>query len=114
MANAKEDKESPLPPERIDHNTKCKPPDQFQVREEVEGSGWCKLFNKARHVDPALHPEGSRASERVRKEHEKNAGVDSDVPVSDRADRVYILIEELVREAQSGIEGTYGAVVGAY
>ena len=113
MANPKEHKESPLPPEWINCNTESEPPYQLQVSEEIEGPGWCKLFNEASHVNPALHPEGSWAGERVRKEHEKDAGVNSDVPVSDRADSVYILIDVSVREAKSAFEWTYGAVVGA-
>jgi hypothetical protein len=113
MANPKEHKESPLPPEWINCNTESEPPDQFQVSEEIEGPGWCKSFHKASHVDPALHPEGSWAGERVGEEHEKDPGVDSYVPVSDRANSIYILTDVSVREAKSAFEWTYSAVVGA-
>jgi len=69
VSNTEEHKERPLPPERVDYNAEREPPDQFQVREEVKGSGRRELLQRARHIDPALHPEWTRARKRVREEH---------------------------------------------
>ena len=70
-AHTEEDEERPLPPERIDHDAKDEPVDQFGVGEEVEGAGRGATLEELGHVDPSFHPLWSRPCERVDEEHEK-------------------------------------------
>lgn len=57
---AEEDEQGPLPAERIEGHAEDEPPDQLEVREEVEWPGGRRRLQEPRHVDPALHPELAR------------------------------------------------------
>ena len=86
--NVEEQEERPLVSKGIDGDAEAEPPYQLQVREEIESSRRGEVLQHACHLDPALHPERSRARERIREEHEEDMGVDPDVPASNGADGI--------------------------
>jgi hypothetical protein len=88
LPNAHKGEKRPFPPERVNRDAEHKPPDQLQVREEIKCRRRRSRFQEACHVDPALHPEGPGAREGVHEEHQEDARVDADVPVTDCADGV--------------------------
>ena len=88
MNYTEEHEQRPLPPERIDQDDEDEPIDEFGVGEEIESSSRCKRFNRARHVDPPLHPVFMRGGQGVDKEHEQKPGVDTDMHVSNSSDGV--------------------------
>jgi hypothetical protein len=97
MTNSGEYEERPFPSKRINRNAKRKPPDQLEISEEVEGSSRSESFDKASHVNPPLHPESLRPSERIRQEHQEDSSIDSNVPIANGADRIDILEHILVK-----------------
>lgn len=85
-ADTKEDKQRPLPAERVDGHAEHEPPDELQIGEEVKGGRGREGLEDLGEADPAAHPKGRRPGERVRDEHEHDARVDANVPVADGAD----------------------------
>lgn len=85
-AQSEKDEECPLPAEWVEGDTESEPPDELEISEEVESTGRRRRFQKFGHFDPGLHPEGMGSCQWVNEEHQKDSGIDADVPVSDCAD----------------------------
>lgn len=81
-ANAEKYENRPLPSERVECHAKDEPPDQLEICEEVKSAHWAELLQRARHVDPALHPPSAWSCQGVQQKHEKDASVDANVPVA--------------------------------
>lgn len=82
-ADAEKHENRPLPSERVECHAKDEPPDQLEIREEVKSARWAEFLQRACHVDPALHPPSARSCQGVKQEHEEDASVDANVPVTD-------------------------------
>lgn len=88
VSPAKEYERNPFPSRRCKKHSPDKPPHQLAVSKIVKALSGKRALDHSRSVDPSAHPSVRGTSVWIGDEHEKVAGVDTDVHVSNSANRL--------------------------